>query len=1313
MKYKFSLFLFLVSASVLSAQDVRILSSNSNSILIEFTPVVIDTQIINSPSGRFYKFTVSNSFIDNKLEYGIPGILKRELNIGVPSSSNSINIVSAEYSTINGLLAPKPFIKKVNGFPEYDYRVIPEYYNQLSSSPAELGEFGLVRELKVQTINFSPINFDPATNQIKIYKKIVVNISFGLSDGEFTELSDKEINISILNWDIAKKWGEVRNNESRLYKTSSIFGSAIYRFLAPEEGIYKIDRAFLQSAGINPDNVDPRTIKIYNNGGYPLSESQLESTENLKEIALYSVGEDDGVFNQSDYILFYGRSVDFWEYDKKSKIVRSKNPYTKKNYYWITSGGDRGKRMDIKQSINEQTGFNQTTTTSFRFYDKDSTNIGKSGREYLGDELDQTTKSRNFINTLNNIIPNSRINYRFRLVNASDPTITIKITENNSQIYSGSSIGKSIYRYGREHIGSAFYTGAIPDDRSNLKFTMESGSTSARLALDYFEIEFTAQLKAAMDNLIVFSKDTTSLISYNFFNFSNSAINGFDITDFENVKIIQGANISGGEFRFASYETRGAVSKYYAVNQSAFKVPSGIERIENRDLRAITSGSEYIIITHKSFKSQAERLRDFRAADKLTPLSGDVFYVDEIVNQFSGGNLDPTAIRNFLSNAYKTWQTKPFYVLLFGDGDYDYLNSEKQDKNFVPTYQTRESLDEILAYPTDDYYARINGNDAKADLAMGRLNIRSIEEAETVVNKIIEYEENIDKGLWRNTITLVADDGPAATGQDDGSIHTRQTENLANNRVPKYFDQNKIYLAMYPTVATGLGRRKPLVNQAIIDAVNNGTLILNFIGHGNPDVWAHESVFEKSTTIPQLKNDKYFFLTAATCDFGKYDDPALQSATEIMITKPSSGAIAGFTAARVVYSSLNAALNDSFYSNIFRNRDANNLPVRLGRAYFLTKQFRTEENDEKFHFFGDPALRLNEPRIPVRIDSINGSALNTDIQVTALGEVSIKGTVRNSAGQLNNFTGEGIISVYDSERNVEIKEMNYNVTMQGGLIYRGRVAINNGFFQTDFTVPKDISYENKNGKIISYIFNEDNDGIGVTNKIRVGGTNPNAINDGKGPEIEVYFDDISFENSNLVNRDFTLIVKLKDETGLNTTGTGIGHKLEGILDGNETATLDLTNYFIGDLNSGGKSGLIKFKFTGTELGNHNIRIKAWDVFNNFSESTTYFTVVDEGTITLSDIYNYPNPFSNETDFTFQHNLTKPIDIKIKVYTVAGRLIKEIESFNIFDKFVRVNWDGRDADGNQIANGVYFYKLIVETADGEFKNSYLGKLAVIR
>ena len=637
------------------------------------------------------------------------------------------------------------------------------------------------------------------------------------------------------------------------------------------------------------------------------------------------------------------------------------------------------------------------------------------------------------------------------------------------------------------------------------------------------------------------------------------------------------------------------------------------------------------------------------------------------------------------------------------------------NRNFVPVYETAESLDEIASYPTDDYYARVSGNDLKTDLAIGRLNIQSADEGDIVIDKIIKYETGLEKGLWRNNITLVADDGPAEVGVDNGSLHTFQSENLAKNRIPKYFDLDKIYLVAYPTVYTGLGRRKPDVNKAIINTINDGTLIINFVGHGNPDVWTHESVFEKSATIPQLKNPDYFFLTAATCDFGRYDNPTEQSSTEILMTLKNAGAIAAFSAARLSTSFSNAAINDSLYSNLFRVRDVNNLPITIGKAYLLTKQVvRDKENDEKYHLFGDPALRLDEPLNPISIDSVNGKSLKSVVQVNALGSVKIKGAVRNPNGTLAQYNGDAIISMYDSERLVYYKEMNYTVTMPGGLIYRGRTSVANGEFQTDFVVPKDISYENKNGKIVAYVDNSTSDGVGYSTNIVVGGTNPDAVNDGKGPDITIYFDDLNNENSYLVNSDFTLIAKLSDRTGLNTTGTGIGHKLEAILNNDEANPIDLTNSFIGDLNSGGKSGLIKYKFTGMAPGDYKIKVKAWDVFNNLSSQEANFTVVSNNNgIVLRDVVNYPNPFSSNTIFTFQHNYTSAINVKIKIYTIAGRLIKQIEQSNLLDKFVRIDWDGRDADENQIANGTYLYKLIVESADGQYKDNVLGKLAVIR
>lgn len=1310
------MFLFFVLNLVVSAQDIKVLSSDQSSIVIEYRPIYRDTTTVNSQGQQFTKITLLGGYVENFPKQGQAQLQVRAINIGVPAEfGNVIQILSQDYSNISGKYLPNPKLIKDSVSYSPQYAEADGYTTSNYRDAVTFGEFGFARNFPIQTVKIYPVQYDGSTNTIKLLKKIVFRISYAPVPSNLELLKDNMFESVVLNWNVAKNWGVA---EKRISKVSASILSTgdWFRFETPEEGIYKIDRNFLQALGVDVNTVDPRTIKIYGYGGAALPEDlQISNNKGLIENAIKVIGEEDGKFDATDYILFYGRPAEFWEYDKTQKsILRVKNPFSKKNYYWLTYGGTtNGKRIADKQSLGSAT-YQQQTTLAFKTLDDDKTNKWKSGRDYLGDLFDADTKSRTYINTLNGIVPSSRVNYKIRTVNASSPDIQLKVEENSNQILSTNlaGFGVSANIYGIENISTTQYSGGIPDERSALKFTIISGDASANVYLDYLEITYQRQLKSVGDNLLFFSKDTTASIEYTLSNFSTSSIQTFDVTDFANVKIVSNPNISGGQFKFQANEKEKSASKYLALTPSAYKTPANGTKVVNSSIRGNVGGSEMIIITAKDFKAQAERYANYRSAQSPYKLSTQIFYVDEILNEFSGGVLDPTAIRDFLKYAYETWQIKPFYVLLFGDGDYDYLNIENQNRNFVPVYETAESLNEILAYPTDDYYARVAGTDERADLAIGRLNVQTTQQADSVISKIIKYETNPDKGLWQNTISLVADDGFSGKNWD-GSIFTSHTETLCKYYIPQNFDFNKIYLAAYPTVFTGLGRRKPGVNQAIIDAVNNGTLMLNYIGHGNPSLWAHENVFEKSVSIPQLKNDKYFFLTAATCDFGKYDDPDEQSSTELLVALNGAGAIGALSASRVVYDANNVALNDTFYTHLFFDKD-NGLPVRTGRAYYMTKQFLHDANDEKFHLFGDPALRLDIPHLQAKIDSVNGKGLQNIVQVNALGGVKIKGSVRNSNGSINPFNGEAIVSVFDSERSLELKEMNYTATLQGGLIYRGRVTVTNGQYQTEFVVPKDISYENKNGKIVSYIVGANNDGIGYTNNILVGGTNPNAVNDGKGPEISIYFDDINFQSSYLVNPNFTLIAKLSDQTGLNTTGTGIGHKLQAVLNGDEANAIDLTNSFVGDLNSGGKSGIIKYRFSNVTPGDYKIKIKAWDVFNNSSTQEAAFTVVssDKG-IVLRDVVNYPNPFSSNTTFTFQHNLSSSFNVKIKVYTVAGRLIKQIENWNLFDKFVKIDWDGRDEDGNQIANGTYLYKLIVESIDGQFKENVLGKLAVIR
>ena len=1319
-KFLIIVFLFLF-INGFAKKDFKILSSNTNSITIEYTPFVSNQQEITLSNTKYIDFELLNGVFTSEYKSGEPSIQTRIFNIGVPTEfGNNIKIVSTSYKKVSGKLKPFPEMEKNNELPSYNYLESENYNNYINKELVTFGEYGLVRDLPVQNIHVNPIQYYPMKQEIIIYNKIIFRVDFLQTKSSGTvENSDITKNL-VLNNSVANNWGKKQNLDKQKTTINSVLSTGDwYRFEAPKESIFKISQSFLSGMGIDINNVDPRTIKIYNNGGYILPWSMSEQRpSDLVEVSILVSGEEDGSFDENDFILFYGRGVDFWEYnDIPDRITRNKNYYSQKNYYWLTFGGNNGKRMETQNSENSAPVLTQTTTKAFRFQDNDNRNLIGSGLLNIEDDYSSSSKTKTYTNMLDGRIEGTDINYTFQFVNGSNFSNLLRIDENGIQIDSKTLTGvgtgtNSKYQYGSLSRWQKSYSGSIPDNRSVLKFSFNTSSISDKGHLDMIEFEYLQNMKASLTNqpLIFFSDEIDGVIGYNGNAFSNSSFQVFNISDYSSPQKVN-VEYSGGEFSFNSTESSSNVSKYIAIHNDDLQVPINAKKMSNSNIHGLENGAKYIIISPREFSEQAVRLKNYRESEAKNKISSTLTYTDEIYNEFSGGSVDPTAIRDYLKYAYENWPNKPEYVLLFGDGDFDYYDLLGKGLNFIPTFQSTESLHEINSYSSDDFYSRISGNDKLADIAIGRLTVNTVDQARIVVDKIIDYETSPLNGLWRNKITLLADDG-LTSDTNDGAIHTRQSEELSNSYIPKSFDRNKIYLSNYQTVNTGLGRRKPDCNTAIIDAINNGTLIFNYVGHGNPDVLAHEIVFERGVSIPQMRNKELFFLTAATCDFGKYDDPNVLSGAEEMLLLEDAGMIGGVCAIRPVYSGQNDALNKVFYNYMFELADSNGFLLPIGVAYNKLKQQKTLSNDEKFHLFADPALRLNIPKLPVEISSVNDAGINDTVNVKALSELKISGKVLNPNNSSSQFEGEGIVTVFDSERIVNLDDINYNMTEQGGVIYRGRVTVQNGEFSTSFTVPKDISYENKNGKIVAYFFNEDVDGIGFTNNIIVGGTDSTKTNDGKGPEIEILYDDES-ESSYLVSPNFKLRVKLHDETGLNTTGTGIGHKLEAVLNDDEQNSIDLTNYFVGDLNSGGKSGEVNYNFSALQTGEYKIKVNAWDVYNNFASQDNYFTVVDSDNLVIREVYNYPNPFSNNTFFTFQHNLDSPLNIRIKIYTIAGRVIKEIDSPSIEDKFVKIEWNGRDEDNNKIGNGTYLYKIIAESADGEYKENILGKMAVIR
>lgn len=1328
---KISLIILCFSFLVFPQNDIRVISSDASSLVFEFSPKYTDTSVVNLGNKNYRRVSFSGGFVLDELNFGSPQLQKRVVNVGVPDEfGTTFEILSSSYKDIPGEIIPIPEVYQEGGFPAFNYKIGAEYFNSVFTDDLmTFYDFGISRGLKVQSFIISPVQFNSALNTIRLYTRLLVRVNFS-GGGKFAKTpADNFLRDVILNFNIAKNWVEETPERLRKIQTNSVLSTGRwFRFEVPEEGMYRITRSMLASYGIDANTVDPRTIKIYNNGGKTLPEGVTRPRpEDLVENAIIIVGEDDGRFDANDYILFYGRSYTFWDFDPEvSRIVRMRHSYSDKNFYWITSGGNPGKRMEFKSGLDAgtTTDFFQNSSAAFADWEVDKINLGKSGRQFFGDDFSSAISSRTYVNTLTNRINSEPIRYTIRFAVGTSTGMELIISDNGNELFKQflSGYGSTSYTAGYDYVRSFTFNNPLPDNRSALTFKVNPASVSSVGYLDYFEIEYKKELRANSDYLMFFSEPNTGVIEYHIYNFSNSNIKVFDVSDFANVKQINNFSFhSGGECKFKFAESSTARKKYIALGNDNFKTPVNPSEIANSNVRGETTGAKFIIVTHKNFMEPANRLKNYRESQQFTPLPTIVVDIEQIYNEFSGGSLDVTALRDYLKYAYNNWQIKPEYVLLFGKGTYDYRNIEKFGDNFIPTWQTVQSLALLNSFVTDDYFAFIDGDDSKVDIALGRIPVSNLAEANNVINKIINYESSGDKGNWRNLVTFIADDGIGSAGSYEGARHTSATEIIAETILPANFNRGKIYAAAYPDVITGQGRRKPAVNQAIIEAINNGTLLINYIGHGSPELWAHEYIFEKSVALPLMKNDKHFFVCAATCDFGYFDIPNFQSSTEAMMFLPNSGSIGGFTSARLVYSDLNHDLNEELFRNFFLSeRDTFNLPIRLGDVAKKTKLWRLIDNDRKYILFGDPTLRLHIPQYPARIDSVNGTFLTSDVQIKALSKTKIDGVVlRPDNSVWEEFSGEGLLTVFDSERIVKLlipsltsTGVYLDVKQQGGVIFNGRVSIANGRFSADFVVPKDISYENKNGKIVFYFFDNVSDGIAFTTNVIIGGTDSTA-NDGKGPEIEIFFDNIDYGITYLVGPSPKLIVKLFDETGLNTTGTGIGHKLEGVLNQQENNPIDFTNFFTGDLDAGGRSGQINYKFNNLGFGEYSLLVKAWDVFNNFSSEMAYFSVVSDSDFVIRDVYNYPNPFTSSTTFTFNQNLNDPIDVKIKIYTIAGRLIKEIEDFNVSRKFVTIDWDGRDADGSSIANGTYLYKIIVKTVDGEQSSSVTGKLAVIR
>jgi len=1342
------LIIFLLSQSTYSQQlptkekqnaDFRVLSSTESFVELEYYPQY--TSNLNFANG-----------VNSASKYGSPDLEYRSFPVFFPGkNSNRVEIIDSKYEDIQGTdVKPVPVYSKskVKDGVDLSYERNEKVYNQNSLFPSEpfsITNVGALRNKYFGNLILYPAQYNPVTKTLRKHSYIRVRIVFGERPSYSSKkLSTEEmlfLHNSALNNDAAKDWStaEFSRQTDTPIQNSVLASGDFFKIEVKESGLHKIDKTFLQNAGINTASIDPRTIKIYGNDGGELPfDNSVAAPTDLVQNRILVEGESDGQFNDNDYIIFYGRNPNEWVYNYNYKSYFHKiNHYSKSNFYWITYGGEIGLRMDITNSPNSQ-GLSPIPTFKDRFFEEpEINNLGSTGLLWLSQRIG-VNESFTFNKELKGYYDGGNVNLRFKFGNGSYFQEYWRLEDLNGNLLKTqpafylTNVFSHINLYDIDDNFLGVNYSLLPGKRSiNFKASLRSQDGNSPNVIgyyDYLEVLYD-RLFTADNNVLRFnSPDTSGLVEFRAESFTTPDIRIYDVSDKENVIIINPISYSNGTARFQSNITQNNPHEYYAIGGTNYKTPVSISsKIANQNLKGeLSSGASFLIISPKEFLTAANRLKAQREKPGINYIKTAIVDVEKIYNEFSYGMQDPVAMRNFIKYAFNNFQERPVYILFFGDGSYDYKNIYNlygaNIKNWIiPMEKNSPYANDVDSYCSDDYLVEINETNYEptgtciVDFASGRLTVNSLEEANTVVDKIISYEDPANFEKWRNTVMYVADDGwtTSQTGGEEGSLHNDQCEDVAQNYTPNYVKKDKVYIVSYPSEITPQGRRKPTANIDIINKWNDGKLVINYTGHGSTDLWAHEHIFERQVSVPLLNNkNKYPFMTIASCDLARWDDPFNTSAAEQLVTIKDKGAIGITAAVRPVYSVPNATFNNLLYSNLFKV-DTLNLPLRVGKAMFNVKQDLYFDNDLKFSLLCDPTLRLGIPQYRTRVDSINSTAGNQIFEMKSLQKVKISGSVlRGDSSFWGDYNGTIFINVNDVDKNITFVDFGYtfNYKLLGGIIYAGNANVVNGQWTVDFVVPRDISYNPGKGKIFTYFKNASSDGIGFSDNFIMNGIDSNAAADSLGPVISLFMDSRNFRSGDLVNQNPKLIADFTDENGINLTGT-IGHKIEATINDDENNKIDLTSFYAS--NSGYQNGSVEYAMQGLTDGHYKLKVKAWDTYNNFNETEIDFTVQNNNSLALEKVYNYPNPMRDFTSFIFEHNFDEPLAADIKIYTVSGRLIKELNKTNITDKFVSIDWDGRDSDGDGIANGTYIYKILIKSEDGNFSKSSTGKLAKLK
>lgn len=888
-----------------------------------------------------------------------------------------------------------------------------------------------------------------------------------------------------------------------LFSQNSILTEGSWFKLAVQEtGIYKITFSDLVSYGVIPGQINPKHLRLYGNGNGMLPEANVDFRfDDLMENAIFVYGEDDEVFDSGDYILFYGEGPTEWKLIDETGIFQHQvNYYSDHTFYYLTIGTGEGKRI-VNQP--EPPGDPTQTIQNFNNYfahELELYNLIRSGKSWYG-ELFLETTSYNFNLNFPDLLTDFPVHLKSSLANRSFVNSGMEVSIDGDTVSSLvlTSVNPSSTKYAQKKTDTVTFL--VNDPIFNLNYSYNQPNDSAMAWLDYFELNFVNDLHLAGDQF-----NFRSLASVGAGNISRFEISGadastwvWDVTDPINISGIEGI-VTGDQFGFKI--ATDSLLEFIAFKGVEFESPEFIGQVENQNLHGLEP-MDFIIVTHEDFLVPAQQLAAFHETND--GLSSFVVTPKVVYNEFSSGSPDVTAIRDFIKYLYdKSGGEKPDYLLLFGDGSYDPKDRIENNTNFIPTFQTKESLITSSSYVIEDYFGYMDASEGydgigDPDIGVGRLPVKSLDEASNSVAKIIYYSTNNNTfGDWKNDACLIADDA-------DGNLHLEQADSIA--KIITGYNVDKQYFDFYELVQTTEGPRYPEVEEKISQKMEDGVFLLNYIGHGGDTVWAQEHVLENSDIENWNNVNNMPVLVVGSTQFNRFDNPELVTGGELSVIKNNGGVIGTLSTSRLAYAQSNFVVNQRLIE-YFINPDIET--KRLGdlARYSKPPAMLTTRN---FVLLGDPALKISIPANKIVAETINGINVSLPLDSIQPGEqITVSGFITDFDGnQMNNFNGVLLVKVFERpyiKTTLANQPYSYpvEILMQDSIMMELQAEVVNGQFEYSFTLSNDLNQEYAKIKLSHYSFNETEEASGFFSEIVVGGQ-PIAINEQKTETDRICF----------------------------------------------------------------------------------------------------------------------------------------------------------------------------------------------------------------